>query len=119
MANLNEDGFFSKSGGRGFVGMSYAELWEAVAEDRIPGDVVFAPTMMEAKGVAIMEFDKSKLLSESVSLQPALVAIHTSRSGLGSFISEREIDAMFIAEGREQTEMMIWFFKTSPMVKTR
>ena len=119
---LNEDGFYSKSKmGPGFVGLSFADLWEAISEDRIPGDVTFVKTLAEAKGQAVMEFDRSKIVVESVSLQPALVSIHTSKRGLDNFLCEREMDALFLDEAasRQQVEQMAWFLRTSPMMKFR
>jgi hypothetical protein len=119
MTTLNEDGFHSKTKmGPGYVGLSYDELWEAVAEDRIPGKIVLHKTLAEAKGHAVLEFDRSKVITEGLSLQPALVAIHTNMRGLNNFLAEREMDAMFINEGRDQIEKMAWFFRTSPMVKS-
>ncbi len=117
---LNEDGFISKSKmGPGYVGISYDQLWEAIAEDRLPGNVTFVKTMAEARGYVVMEFDQSKIVVESVSLQPALVAIHTNKRGLDNFLAEREMDALFLNEGRDQIEKMAWFLRTSPMVKFR
>lgn len=120
METLNEDGFYSKSKmGPGYVGLSYSELWEAVAEDKIPGNVTLSKTMAEAKGDAILEFDQSKVIMEGLSLQPALVAIHTNTRRLGDYVDAREMDAIFLSEGREIVQQIAWFFKTSPMIKGR
>lgn len=117
---LNEDGFHSKSNtGPGYIGLSYAELWEAVAEDKIPGDVTLTKTLAEARGDAVLEFDRSKVIMEGLSLQPALVAIHTNTRGLGNYVDAREMDAIFLSEGREVVQQIAWFFKTSPMIKGR
>lgn len=118
---IMEDGFHSRTSlGAGYVGLTYPELWESIAEDAIPGEVKMSKTMAEAlkEGPVVMEFDKSKFILESVSLQPALTAIHVNRRELSNFLDSRDLDSVFLNEdAKQQTEMMSWFLRTSPLVR--
>ena len=116
---LMEDGFFSRSNsGIGYVGLSFEQLWEAIAEDAIPDDAKMETLREDATGDVIMEFDRSKIVLEGVSLQPALQFIYVNKRLLERFLGERELDAVFLKEdARQQTEMMIWFLRTLPMMK--